>query len=233
MPDRNYVEVGGETSSPTDPSEPTETRNPGSPATDQSVDDGPIGPTKTDDPSAPYGRDTDGTLLDKTGARATNGLRKDGLARRKSGPPKGYGAKPPGSTPKPSAKGRTDYRPGVMGITQVPVALLAGVGAAAQNDVLLADAQIIGMSAPGIAEALNDLAQENAQIAGALDRLLKVGPYGALTMAVLPMCVQIGVNHGLIPRGLGKTMGAVYDPQDLADAAKSDLAQMAESNGQG
>lgn len=185
--------------------------------------------TSSDGPSAPYGRNLDGTLLDKDGQPAPLGLRQDGKAKRKPGPSKGTGP----SSAKAVKKGASDYRPGILGVAQVPVAFLAGLGAASGNDMFLADAQIIGMAAPGIAEALNDLAQENRQIAGALDRLMKVGPYSALSLAVLPMAVQIGVNHGIVPPGIGSKMGAAYTPEDLADAAKSDLSRMTEAQADG
>lgn len=185
------------------------------------------------DPSAPYGRDSDGTLLDKDGNRAERGLKADGSAKVKPGPPPG--TKAGAALGKPNTKTKTktttrkggkDYTPGVMGLFSIPIGACAGLGAATKNDTFLADAATLNGYAPGIAAALNDLAQENHQIAGVLDRALQVGPYSALIMATMPMVAQLARNHELLPPGIAGALGGSNDPADLADAIRSDAEDM-------
>jgi hypothetical protein len=191
--------------------------------TSEIVDSIPPPEPMTTDTDAPYGKTPDGVKLDKNGNPAPYGLKKDGTAAKQRGRRAGTG---PGKSPKStSKKSAIDYRPGVKGILQIPTGVLTGMGLASKNDMFLADAYTIGMYTDGIAEALNDLAQDNHQIAGVLDRALAAGPYSALIMAVLPMMAQLGVNHGVIPPGSARLMGSGHDPADLAAAAKADINQ--------
>jgi hypothetical protein len=98
------------------------------------------------------------------------------------------------------AKGGTDYRPGILGLIQLPAGVLAIAGL--NKPELAADAATLTVYAPGIAEAVNDLANERPEIAAVLDRVLAVGPYGALIAAVAPMALQILCNHDVVPSGI-------------------------------
>lgn len=186
-------------------------------------------PSKTDDPSAPYGRAGDGTLLDRNGERAERGLKSDGTRKVKPGPPPGTKAgaalgKP--GKPKPTKKGGKDYRPGVMGLFSIPIGAFAGLGAATKNETFLADAAAINGFAPPVAEALNDLAAENVQVAGILERALQVGPYSALMMATMPLVAQLARNHGLLPAGIANALGGAYEPSELADSIRGEAESM-------
>lgn len=99
-----------------------------------------------------------------------------------------------------------DYRPGIEGIGQLAAGALLFVAPA--------DGAAIMFHTPTIAQALNDLAQENPTVAALLDRLLQVGPYGALLAAVAPLAIQILVNHDKLPAGF---MGSA--PPDALVAA--------------
>lgn len=159
----------------------------------------PTQPLEKDD-EAPYGRKSDGT------------------PRRKPGPPPGTrtgnaipkSPRNPGASRKPAASRRstgTDYRPGILGILQLPAFAL---GAAGQlNPALALDGAAISMHAPNIAEALNDLAADNPTVAAALDRILSAGPYGAIIGACLPLAFQIAANHKAIPDGMVRSVGAL------------------------
>lgn len=188
-----------------------------------------------DDPSAPYGRDDDGTLLDKNGERAERGLKADGTRKVKPGPPPGTKAgaalgKPgKAKAAKPSRKGAKDYRPGVMGLFSIPIGAFAGLGAATKNETFLADAATLNGFGPGIAEALNDLAQDNHQIAGVLDRALQVGPYSALVMATMPLVAQLARNHGLLPAGIAGALGGSYEPSKLAESIRGEAEAMVDA----
>jgi hypothetical protein len=159
------------------------------------------------DPDAPYGRYPSG--------------------RRRTEPPKGRRKRAAGAPPRKAATGaprRTarDYRPGVLGIAQtvcLPLTFAAP-----------ADAWAVQAYAPGLAEALNDLAKERPEVAAMLDRLMEAGPYGALIAATVPLLVQLASNHGLIPAAMAGRMGAVPKGEIIAGLQRQ--AQAAGSTGQ-
>lgn len=139
----------------------------------------------TDEPKPPAAEET-----------APRGRRADGAPRRKPGPRKGSPQRG-GRARKPAAP---DYRPGILGMFQLvalPLSFTAPV-----------DAASVSLHAPAIAEAINELAKERPEVAAALDRVLQVGPYGALIAAVLPLGVQLAHNHGLLPESAAVQLGA-------------------------
>ena len=102
---------------------------------------------------------------------------------------------------------------------------LEGLGALAQVPLIAlrqyADAGAVGLYWPGVARELANLADTQEQIANLVDPLLKVGPYAALVTAVVPVILQIGVNHKIMPPG---AMGTV--PASLLSAqVETSLAQ--------
>lgn len=137
--------------------------------------------------------------------------------------------KPPTKTRATPTRRRTveeprDYREPILGLFQLPAGALAVAGM--QRPILAADSRAVTIYAPGIAEALNDLAHERPEVAAALERVLSVGPYGALIAAVAPMALQILANHERIPPGTAGTVPATKLIEDL-------LAEMPSSpNGQ-
>ena len=89
----------------------------------------------------------------------------------------------------------TDYTEGVTELLTMPAAVLAVVGSQTNNIPLVADAAVVEHYAPRIATAVNGLAQERAEVAAVLDRVLKAGPYAALIGAVVPMAIQFLAIH--------------------------------------
>ena len=116
----------------------------------------------------------------------------------------------------------TDYRKGVEGLLQVPAMALTMVAVQSQKAEYLADAYTISKAAPAIAEAVSDLANDQPQIAAVLDKVLKVGPYGALMTALMPLAMQLMTNHKVIPVGVGGTVSVeaqLHAAQAEAEAA--------------
>jgi hypothetical protein len=153
---------------------------------------------RTDDPEAPYGRT------------------KNGQPRRKPGPQKG--TRVGGAIPKPerraatgrtasAKKGGTDYYTGILGLLQIPAMGLAAAGQF--NEDFALDGAALSMHAPGIASALNDLANDNPAVGAALERIMSVGPYGAILGAMIPLAMQIAANHKAVPDAVARGAGAM------------------------
>jgi hypothetical protein len=131
---------------------------------------------------------------DKDGNPSTN---KDGSFRKKR---RDAGVKSTGPKKAPAGSQRAKYAEGVAGLLQVPAMALSFV-----NPV---DGFCVAQHTPGIAGAVADLAVERPEVAAALDKVLAVGPYGALIGAVLPLVVQLMHNHNMMPEPIAKSMGA-------------------------
>lgn len=78
-----------------------------------------------------------------------------------------------------------------------------------------ADAGAISQHSPAIAHEIALIADTDEKIAGFLDRLSTVGPYAGLAKAVLPLALQLAVNHKRLPETMAGTMG-VMRPDDLS-----------------
>lgn len=134
-----------------------------------------------------------------------DGRTKEGRAQRarQAGTPAAPQRRSPAASKRgPQAK---DYRAGIEGLGQLAAGALLFVSPA--------DGAAVAFHTPPIASALNDLAKEDPRIAAILDRILQVGPYGALLAAIAPLVLQILCNHGKLPAG---TMGAIPPDQLVA-----------------
>lgn len=121
--------------------------------------------------------------------------RSDAGASKKSGissVSRGSGAKSGGQ--------KKRYVEGISGIFQI---VAAGV-----SMVDPVDGFCVAQHTPPIADAVADLAVERPEVAAALEKILTVGPYGALIGAVLPLAVQIAHNHNKVPEPMARAMGA-------------------------
>jgi hypothetical protein len=173
-----------------------------------------------DSPEAPATPERD----DQGDGEAPYGYLKDGVTpRKKPGPSKGTRTgnaiprvnrptnnRPGKPGPKPKQSHGTDYRAGITGLLQIPSAMLGMLGQ--RDETFALDGAALSMHSPALAEALNDLAQDNIAVAAALDRILAVGPYGAILGALMPLAFQIAANHKLIPDAMAAGAG-VY-PRD-------------------
>lgn len=84
-----------------------------------------------------------------------------------------------------------------------------------------ADAGAIAAYWPKVSEEVAKLAETQPQIAHIIDPLMQVGPYAGLIAAVLPLIMQIGVNHGRVAPGALGTVPA----SSLASQIEAGLAQ--------
>jgi hypothetical protein len=91
------------------------------------------------------------------------------------------------------------YQENISGILQL-------IGAMA-FPVAPADAAAIVMHSNDVSNAVADLAVNDSRIARILDKLLEIGPYGALITAVMPLAAQILANHGIIKGGTPQEPG--------------------------
>lgn len=89
-----------------------------------------------------------------------------------------------------------------------------------------ADAGAIGMHWPGMAHEAAVIAESDAKMAGALDYLLQVGPYGKLITLSLPLVAQLLVNHGIVKPEQMAGAGVVH-PDALAAQVRTDMARQA------
>jgi hypothetical protein len=170
-------------------------------------------------PEYPYGRKADGTPKSKPGPAKGAGARPAPGPRRAPAPGRKKSAAPSAAA---RAAGQKDYTEGIMGLFQMPAMGLMMVGRQTGNVALQADGYALAQHGPGIAAALNETAQQQPQVAKALDSILKVGPYGALITALVPLVVQLAANHDAIP----PVMGAI-PKEHLAAAADAEMSAMA------
>lgn len=87
-----------------------------------------------------------------------------------------------------------------------------------------ADAGAVDMHAAPIAHEVAVLAENDDRIANIVDRLTAVGPYAALLTAVMPLALQILVNHDRIkPSAAGLMGGKVMSKEALSAKVEADI----------
>ena len=87
-----------------------------------------------------------------------------------------------------------------------------------------ADAGAIGLHGPAISHETATLANQKPGVGKAIDTLLEVGPYAALITAVMPLTLQVLVNHKVLKAE--SLVGAnVVTPEALAADVKTSLAK--------
>lgn len=141
---------------------------------------------------------TDGTFARKRGPKASPRAATSPRRPKKANPRAGNRPKAP------------DFRPGLNGMFQLAAAPLAFAQPL--------DALAVAQHGPNIAEALNDLAQERPEVAMVLQRILAVGPYGAVIAAVVPLVVQVLHNHDVLPAQAVQNVPGVTPKEELEAA---------------
>jgi hypothetical protein len=107
---------------------------------------------------------------------------------------------------------------GLMGLAQLAqgVCLMAGMHA---------DAMTIGKFFPPVAAEVANIADDNEQVAKPIDFLIKIGPYGALIAAGMPLVMQLLANHGFLDATKSVGQGIV-PPQVLEAQMKAEMMRM-------
>jgi hypothetical protein len=174
------------------------------------------------DPDAPWGRKADGSPRAKPGRPAGT---PDSTPRTRTTQRRVRVAAAPQRRSAPKAKAKQagpDYRPGIVGILQLVAAPLAVAGI--KNPAFAVDAATIHVHAAPLADAMQETAEQVPQFAAVLDKILTVGPYGALLAAVMPLAVQVMANHGVLPPEVSKAMGAQSPEELMAQMQPEDAA---------
>lgn len=166
------------------------------------------------DPEAPFGRKSNGEPY-KTSPEHRAKIGAQVKAKRwgggKSGPPLRR-KKPPAAT----SSRKTDYRPALVGLLQIPTMVLGFLGK--KNPAFAADAATFAVHGELMAQAVQDTADQDERLAEYLDKVLKVGPYGAIISAATIVGLQIASNHGKIPAN--PDMGIFTKEQLIAELAR-------------
>lgn len=110
---------------------------------------------------------------------------------------------------------------GVKGFAQIGagLCLMADARTPETNIAWRADAVTIANAAEPLAAACVEVARSNAAFAAVLDKVTKVGPYGALISVGLGIGAQLARNHGVVA---GEMFGAVAPEKLLASLAEND-----------
>lgn len=175
-------------------------------------------PGEPADHTAPYGRDDDGVLLDRDGKRAPYGLAKSGKRKRNR----------PGSKPTPAQRAHANRPAGttiarkraktVAELLELPAAGCIGVGIQRNDYRFIAQADTFQTHGPALGKAFADLAEDNARLGQALDRLGEGGPYFALGLAVVAFAAQTARNFGRLPDEMAAMLGGKDSPTETAVA---------------
>lgn len=106
---------------------------------------------------------------------------------------------------------------------------LNGLAQLAQGVCLMtgqyADAMTLGRYFPPVASELATIADEYESVAKPIDVLIKVGPFGALIAAAMPLVMQLLANHKVIDANAAIGQGVV-PPQVLEAQMKAEMARM-------
>jgi hypothetical protein len=107
---------------------------------------------------------------------------------------------------------------GLMGLAQLGqgVCLMAG---------LHADAMTIGKFFPPVAAEVANIADDNEAVAKPIDFIIKIGPYGALIAAAMPLVMQLLANHKVVDATTMHGYGVV-PPEVLEAQMRAEMLRM-------
>jgi hypothetical protein len=173
-------------------------------------------PEPDDQEPAPYGRRVDGTPKAKPGRPRGGGMRS-----RLAGAGAGAGRRRRAAAKKVPAPGKTRARPASSAASSAKPnrrdyatrLMLAGkflTWPLALRPATQPDAVAVGEHLPPICKAIEESIEDLPNwLVGALDSVAKIGPYSKIAEAASPLIAQVLTNHGVLPIGVSKHMGAV------------------------
>jgi hypothetical protein len=133
-------------------------------------------------------------------------------------PPPASASKRTVSAPRKPIKAQREEALNGMGqIAQIPLVTMR----------MYADVGAMSIHWPNIAKELANLAETQEPIAAVIDPLIKIGPYTALIAAVMPLTMQVLVNHKMAPAGaMGTVPASSLQAQVEAGLAQQELAAL-------
>jgi hypothetical protein len=122
-------------------------------------------------------------------------------------------------------------KPKTLGTSSVTAAREEGLNGIAQIGTALlilsknyADAGAVDMHAEAISHEVAVLAEDNENIGNIIDRITAMGPYAGLLTAVMPLAMQLLVNHDRIQaNAAGLFGGSVMSKEALAAKVSADI----------
>jgi uncharacterized protein with beta-barrel porin domain len=87
-----------------------------------------------------------------------------------------------------------------------------------------ADAGALTEHGPNVSHEIAALAEENENVANVIDKLTAMGPYAGLITAIMPLAIQLLINHDRIKPDAAGLMGAnVMSKEALAAKVSADI----------
>lgn len=136
--------------------------------------------------------------------------------RRTATPSRGVGSKPATSIPDPRLEPRREATENLFKV--------AGFGCVLMGQ--LADAGTLHRHSPAVTGQIVELSESYEPVGNFLDWLAKNGPLAGVFIAVMPMALQLLVNHGVVPAELFAGAGVVR-PEVLEAQVRASLAAQA------
>jgi hypothetical protein len=116
-------------------------------------------------------------------------------------------------------------------VTKARTEAITSLGQFAQLPLMItkqyADVGAIELHWPKVSAEIANLAATNEQVAKIVDPMMQVGPYAGLITAVMPMLVQVLVNHGRVtPGAAGSVSPTTLSSQVEASLAETELESL-------
>lgn len=152
----------------------------------------PVSRETEPDPAAPFGRFKNGKARKSTPGKTV---------RRPTAPAAPKGPRAPSRKPsRPTrVKAAPDYRTLCREFIAVPETILGLTAASRKSEKLMADAITVNKYADALAEFGADMAAADARFAAALEGWASKSPWMKGVALILPMMLQFGANHDVIP----------------------------------
>lgn len=136
-----------------------------------------------------------------------------------SSTPRSKGSSTPAKRAQLASEKTAERESGLVGLGQLACVPLMFTGN-------MADCGAISKHWPGVAHETAQMAESNANVARVVDFLTAVGPFAGLLTAVLPLAMQILVNHKRLPMHPALAQFGVVSPESMEMQAQADAMRM-------